>query len=635
MPRAAQFFSVLIFISDAEACNCANMSDLTDLLQERPQDLFLADKKLVDASLQAVKANFDPIAKGYSIFDSLHVDGLDAEQVWAQARMVVDGVVDKLLGEEIPALAPAGTKRSADEMSEESDEEAFGDNVSMDSDDAEGMEDEEDSEAEGFENVDNVDDYDELNSEAESGEELSGEDEEVEEEADDDDEQEEEEEDAPKKKSELDDGQFVLEDFKKQVLALENPNEDDDDEEIDYFGELEDSDSDDDGADMKFEDFFGSNKSKKKEINMRSKKAAKKAKDASEDEDEEFDGLGYDTQGDGIERAMKSATKDLFDDESEDEQDQEDSNLSKFERQQKEIMRQIQALEDENVAEKHWAVRGEVKSRDRPQNSLLEHELDFERTSKPVPVITQEVTESLEDTIRRRIKNDDFDDLPRRLPDSLPEFRPSKLVDVQETKSQKSLAELYEEDYAKEQNPSAYKDAESEKLEQAHKEITDLFSKISHKLDALSSWNYTPKAPKPSLTVVANTATISMEEAQPATMSSESALAPQEIYKPGEESNKSRREIVNKQGLPVAKSEMTREERKRERRRAKTKRAKVMHEKEEKEKVQAQKSGSKADVLQTLKKGNVTVIGKDGEKRDVRGNLKKEAARPTGVNLRL
>uniref|UniRef100_A0A060TBN6 U3 small nucleolar ribonucleoprotein protein MPP10 n=1 Tax=Blastobotrys adeninivorans TaxID=409370 RepID=A0A060TBN6_BLAAD len=611
------------------------MSDLTDLLQERPQDLFLADEKLRAASLQAVKANFDPIAKGYSIFDSLHVDGLDAEQVWAQARMVVDGVVDKLLGEEIPALGPAGTKRSADEISDESDEEAFGDHISMDSDEvsddnADGMEDQ-DSEDEGFENIDNVDDYDELESEAESGQELSAEGEEGDEEEDDDDE--EEDDDAPKKKSELDDGQFVLEDFKKQVLALENPNEDDD-EEIDYFGELEDSDSDDDGADMKYEDFFGSNKSKKKEVNMRSKKA-KKAKDASEDEDEEFEGLGYDTQGDGIERAMKSATKDLFEDESEDEEDQEDSNLSKFERQQKEIMRQIQELEDENVAEKHWAVRGEVKSRDRPQNSLLEHELDFERTSKPVPVITQEVTESLEDTIRRRIKNDDFDDLPRRLPDSLPEFKPSKLVDVQETKSQKSLAELYEEDYAKEQNPSAYRDAESEKLEQAHKEITDLFSKISHKLDALSSWNYTPKAPKPSLTVVANTATISMEEAQPATMSSESALAPQEIYKPGEESNNSRREVVNKQGLPVAKSEMTREERKRERRRAKAKRAKVMHEKEEKEKVMAQKSGSKADVLQTLKKGNVTVIGKDGEKRDVRGNLKKEAVRPTGANLRL
>jgi U3 small nucleolar RNA-associated protein MPP10 len=591
--------------------------ELAEVIEKRPQELLVPNEEMKQEALKRVKESFEPIASKYSIFDSLHVDGLDAEQVWTQAQMIVDGVVESLLGDEIPKYA--GSKRSADEM--ESDEE---------------LEDEDDGEEVDFDQID----MDSEEQEDEEGEEEEDDDEEMVdgEEAefagfDEEEEEEEEDEggeegDEEVQSNELDDEVFKLEDFQKQVLDLEKDNGgEDDDEEIDYFGELQDEGSEPD--DYKYEDFFDP---PKKSTKNKTKPEQKKKKQVKfDDEQEEDGGLDFNSTDKDVIEAMESMKKDMFESESEDENEDEEG-LSRHEQEAREIAKQIKQLEEENVAEKHWAVKGEVKAKDRPDNSLLETELNFERTSKPVPVVTQEFNDSIEELIKKRIMNYDFDDLPRRLPDTLPEFRQSKLVDVQETKSQKSLAELYEEDFDKANNPE-YKSAETQKLEAAHQEVVDLYGKIAFKLDALCSWHYTPKAPKPTISIVSNAPTISMEEAQPTTASNEAMLAPQEVYRP-EASNK--REIIGRDGLPVAKSEMTREERKRARRREKTKHAKQAHAKEEREKAKAQKTGSKADVMQTLKKSNnVTVIGKHGEKRDLTGNLKKEKPKPSGQNLKL
>lgn len=80
-----------------------------------------------------------------------------------------------------------------------------------------------------------------------------------------------------------------------------------------------------------------------------------------------------------------------------------DANLSKHERRLMALSSQIAALEAENVSEKYWATRGEAKSRDRPVNSLLEEDLEFERMGKVVPIVTEETTKSIEDLIKRRI----------------------------------------------------------------------------------------------------------------------------------------------------------------------------------------------------------------------------------------
>lgn len=45
----------------------------------------------------------------------------------------------------------------------------------------------------------------------------------------------------------------------------------------------------------------------------------------------------------------------------------------------------------------------QVTAKKRPKNSALEVELDFEHNVRPPPVITEEVTASLEDMIKARI----------------------------------------------------------------------------------------------------------------------------------------------------------------------------------------------------------------------------------------
>jgi len=338
-----------------------------------------------------------------------------------------------------------------------------------------------------------------------------------------------------------------------------------------------------------------------------------------------------------MESDMARVRRDLFDEEDVEEEDEFDmdgdlsnpmSRRSAHQKRQATLTEQIRELEAQNVAKREWVLAGEAKARDRPLNSLLEEDLDFERSGKPVPVITQEVTESLEDMIKRRILDAQFDEVIKRRPDDISEkFRRGR-VELDDSKPQESLAEVYEREHLKSTNPDENPDAADEKLQKEHKEIEAIWADVSGKLDALSNWHYTPKPAKPSLAIVADTAAISMEEAQPSAAAggmaaNVSMLAPQEVYKPGKDKAQlpigegGGREVVGRSGAPISTREMTGDERKRRRRR-------------EKEKIRKRnaatgvsrgevKAGSKKDVVDSLKRGNVAVIGNGGDKRDIEG----------------
>ncbi|KAI0016007.1 U3 small nucleolar ribonucleoprotein complex, subunit Mpp10 [Xylariomycetidae sp. FL0641] len=349
-----------------------------------------------------------------------------------------------------------------------------------------------------------------------------------------------------------------------------------------------------------------------------------------------------------IDRAMADVRRDLFEDESERE-DSDDalsdvsagdpkSRRSAHERRQAKLAEEIRKLEAANVAKRQWTMGGEATATERPMNSLLEEDLDFEHVGKPVPVITAEVSESIEDMIKRRILAQEFDEVIKRRPDSSDFSSNTRrgLVELDDTKSKQGLAEIYEEEHVKNTNPDTYVSKSDEKLQKEEKEIVEMWKDLNAKLDALSSWHYKPKPAAPSLTVVPDVATISMEDAQPTTAQGvgggDNTLAPQEVYKAGKDTAE-KGEMVAKSGLPVAKEELSREDKARRRRREKERIRKAGG--LNNQKPQSAKAQDRQNTLGDLKKGGVKVINKKGEIVDMEGNKAKAGKAASGGSFKL
>ena len=541
------------------------MSTLLKALKQDPVEILSQDSS---SALQLVKSYLDEVithAKKDDIstdIDEITVDGLDANQVWWQAKMVLDRVQGDLM-ERIQELkimtdsvdeavpSPEGEDGSEYESEEEVSEGGemlppnFEETVS-------------DNEAEELEESDAQ--YDSAEEElVENGSsEVEKEEPEIIGDAN-------EEENSHEVLSGVNDDFFNLEEFNKQTLEPEGGRADqEDDEEIDYF---ENVPSDDEEEAIYYEDFFDKPNTKKRTTGGDKNSLNTKKIDDLDEAD--------------YEAAVDSAKLDLF-----------------------------EQLEKDAVAEKKWALKGEVGAQDRPADSLLTEEVDFDRTAKPVPVITSEVTESLEQLIRRRIQEYNFDDLQRRVVSDLNLKKMKPQFELSDQKSSKSLADIYEDDYKNVPQDVAV----SEELKKSHDEISEMFSNLCYKLDALSSAHFIPKPAQKSLEIRVDSAAISMEDAQPLSMSSASALAPQEIYKVGKSNNTN--EIRLKNGVTMSRDELTREDKNRLRRAAKRKRSKNAQ-------PAATKKSKKENVIDTLAKNkNITVINQKGEMHDVRGRTK-------------
>lgn len=175
----------------------------------------------------------------------------------------------------------------------------------------------------------------------------------------------------------------------------------------------------------------------------------------------------------------------------EDEDSEEEAQIiSTFEKQQERLKKSIAELEEENLSEKPWMLRGEVTAQSRPMNSLLEQDLDFEHAGKAAPIITEEVTSSLEAIIMKRIKDRAFDDPERKV---ISKAQPRRLPELDTEKSSKSLSQVYEDELTR--TPSVKSDYHvDEATKVIHKDITVIFKKLCCKLDALSGHKFVPKA---------------------------------------------------------------------------------------------------------------------------------------------
>lgn len=622
------------------------------------------------------------------VLDRIYLDGFDAEQVWEQVRQLVGEVEESLdlpksLIEAtagalvaVPKLVENIKKRKAIHLEYSDADTAVG--SEEDSEEEEEVEEEEEEEEreeedEGEEEGEEEEDWEDEEMggvrHGEDGTEPDNEDvEDVELHDADLDELNEldaEEEGCHEKPVEifvqdvhgLNDGFFAIDDFNRQTEMFEQMDYIGDvaesDEEIDYNadpqqikishstdsddevekedGYLDESLDDDQNAnDIMYADFFAPPPKKGLSVSQQKKLAWRtEAPKLSEgDKQQEWERVQSD---------MARANRDLFDDEfSEDEAEGSDpaKRKSAYERRQSDLAEKIRKLELENVSKKKWTLIGEARASQRPLNSLLEEDLDFERIGKPVPVITQEVKEEIEDVIKRRILAGDFDELQKRDPLYVSsEFRRGR-IELDDSKPQSSLAEVYEREHLQSIDPNGHPNVKDEKLCKEYEEISLMFSNITKKLDALSSWHYTPKPPKPSISIVSDAPAISMEEAQPTAgggggaAAEASMLAPQDIYNPIKDRKavprfSSVKEVVGKSGAPVSVAEMTTEE-KRRRRKQKKERQRKSNAAAGKTHGGKAKEGSERDVLDILKKGGVKFIGKRGEKTDVQGKELKE-----------
>ncbi|KAB1216622.1 U3 small nucleolar ribonucleoprotein MPP10 [Morella rubra] len=246
---------------------------------------------------------------------------------------------------------------------------------------------------------------------------------------------------------------------------------------------------------MSYEDFFGATKKK-------APKRKKELNDGSEDSD-----MGDEQEDDeGLEN-------------------QKQETVSTHEKELRKLQSKIEQMEKANLEPKAWTMQGEVTAAKRPLNSALEVDLDFEHNVRPAPVITEEVTASLEDVIKKRILEGRFDDV-QKVP-MLPSKASRESKELDENKSKKGLAEIYEEEYVQKTNlasaPLSFKDEHK-------KEASMLFKKLCLKLDALSHFHFAPKPVIEDMSIQTNVPALAMEEIAPVAVSDAAMLAPEEVF---------------------------------------------------------------------------------------------------------
>nr|CAG4641854.1 EOG090X09DZ [Eurycercus lamellatus] len=460
----------------------------------------------------------------------LYIQGFDEEQIWQQLELQNESAFHILMKNTAKLLSFKGKKLSfhkfdtglvqEQEPNEEKDEsESVASDLSFqiptDSDDVE------DSDQDNFDEL-NFDEYKVLDEENGQRPDKTGS-------------------KQPKyKKTEVDDQFFKLREMEDFLQREENQKlEVDDEESVDLFDNIPSEDEEQDEAiHAKYKDFF---KGSTIPVNG---KHSNPNENAEDEEDEKNDEMEDEEDENDLEPKEKRV-KFNFDDTSSDDSDNfEDKTLesdnvkSSYEMRQERLKAKIQDLEDEAVAPKPWQLLGETKAELRPENALLEEDLFFDHTTRQAPVITEETTRTLEDIIRQRIKDQAFDDVERKIK---PVYDPSeykkKLVLDQE-KSKFSLAEIYEQEYLKQQElqqqetkASSLADPINEKISdnKAHIRIRKMMNDVFAKLDALSNFHFTPRMPAPDIKIVSNMPSIVMEEIAPVTVSDANLLAPEEV----------------------------------------------------------------------------------------------------------
>lgn len=267
---------------------------------------------------------------------------------------------------------------------------------------------------------------------------------------------------------------------------------------------------------------------------------------ADEDDDDEGDGElvnqsddedDEEAEGDDADARAKRRRALLEDDGSEggDAEDGDDSDggnqvqrkLTSHELEKQRLASQIKQLEDRAMGDKAWEMKGEVASKQRPENSLLAAELEYQQAVKSAPQVTVETTAALEDLIRQRVADMAFDD-PIQKTEPAPDASSKKeLPELSVERSKDGLGDVYAAQYAER---ALGVSAQDEKTKALEAEVDVALQKVFNKLDSLTNYQFTPKAVIRDMSVKSNVPAIAMEEALPLAVSSAAAVAPEEVH---------------------------------------------------------------------------------------------------------
>ncbi len=166
----------------------------------------------------------------------------------------------------------------------------------------------------------------------------------------------------------------------------------------------------------------------------------------------------------------------------------------------------IEELEKSMLEQKAWHMKGEVKAKERPKESLLENYLDFQVSIKPPPIPSAEMTSNIEKMIKLRIKEDLYDD-PIRHKDINLNKKNKEQTELDFEKSKKGLGEIYEDQYNKETGNATESEAK-----ELYREVDDLTNKLYTIFDKLTNNSFVSGNRNQEMKVVTNIPSIQLED---------------------------------------------------------------------------------------------------------------------------